>query len=827
MKIILFILFSSFFIFAQKGILTGKIVDAGNEEPLIGVNIVVNELEKIGTASDTEGNFILKLENGAYSLKFSLIGYQSVVKTDVIIRSGNETYLNIKLSQSSLELDEVKVSADYFDKSTIENPLSAVSLDAEEVRRSPGSSQDFQRILQAMTGVSFSNDQNNELLVRGGSPNENLTVLDNIEIHSTNHYPNEYNSGGPINMVNVELLEDIQFSTGGFNSKYGDKLSSVITLNTREGTRNRILAGVFNFSMAGIGAVLEGGINSGRGSWILSARKSYIDLIASGFGLTAIPHYYDIQFKAAYDLASKQKITLVGIYGNDKITIDGETDKERPEFSSSIDSIDVEFINVKQYQYAFGATLKSLWNKDLYSIITVSNNRFNSKLDVGKFYTERIFDENGKVKKNNKLSYRNIFNESSENGETALRTEFVFQTYKNWEVNFGGAVKFIQYYNQQTVDADTTRYDINEDGIFDAVITQEPVKINYNFDPFKHNKNYIYINNKIKTLNDRLIFNLGFRYDTFTYSKKSNISPRVSLSYQIIPLLSSINFAYGEYFQTQSLPLYGDRYQSEVNRYLDNSLARHFVLGYEQILDEGLKLNIEGYYKKYEKLPFSEEFINFNDRTFRSEKIVNVGNKRIFGLDFLIQKKLVENYYGTISVSRMWTELDDPRLGFEGKTFISENDFPWVATIILGKRFKDLRKELDELPFYIKYPTMLLPFSDDMEISFRWRYASGKPYTPRFYSSYEQNREGGSKWTDGAWITSDDINSERYPDYHRLDIGFNSRYNFKNFSMNIFLSIQNLYNRDNIAFYVYNSDGTTDNVYQFQTIPLAGIDIEF
>ncbi|MGD8778339.1 MAG: TonB-dependent receptor [Ignavibacteria bacterium] len=825
-KVFIFCIVISSYLFAQTGTLSGKVIDAKSQEALIGVNITVNEIESMGTATDEKGRFLIKLPVGSYSIKASIIGYTPVVKTDIIIRTGRETTIEIFLEQTSVEIDEIEVNADYFDETLIENNSSTVILGAEEVKRSPGSVQDFQRILQAMAGVSFSNDQNNELLVRGGSPNENLTVLDNIEIHSTNHYPNEYNSGGPINMVNVDLIKDIQFSTGGFISKYGDKLSSVMVVESREGTRTKGFASNVMLSMAGYGGVFEGQINNGKGSWLLSARKSYIDLIAGSVGLTAVPYYYDFQFKAVYDLSRKHKLSLVGIYGNDKINIEGEPEITNLSLAGKKDTVDVSNIDVKQYQFAAGLSLKSIWSDKFYSILTVSKNNYNSKVNVTNDFTERHYDNGGEVGDSKKLKTRYVFNETSDNGETALRSEFVLNLNKNYELNFGGSLKFIQFNEQLLVDDDTVRYDINMDGIFDTTVVLAGNFINYDFDYFEHNKSYFYINNKFNLFNKKLEINLGLRYDQFTYSEQSNFGPRISASYKLIPGITSLNFAYGDYYQTQSLPLYGDRFQTDVNRKLKNTLARHYVAGIEHILEDGLKVNLEGYYKKYSNIPVNENFIYFNDRTSRSEKYLNIGEREIYGLDLLIQQKLVKDIYGTLAFSRMWTEEKDPRIGYEGETYISDYDFPYVVTLIVGKRFKDLRTKIDKTPFFIKFPSYLLPFSDDMEIGLRWRYASGKTYTPYEYVTNEQYRVGETQWTKGSWVSTNDINSARYPDYHRLDITLNSRYNFENWNLVIFLSIQNLYNRKNIAYYQYNSDGTRENIYQFQFLPVVGFEIE-
>lgn len=825
----LVIIFSSLN-FAQEGFITGFITDAKTLEPLYGSNILVNELENTGASTDEKGFFKIKVKVGSYSIKVSLVGYTSVIKTDVIVRSGSDAFLNVKLSSTAVELGEVSVTADYFDKSIIQNDLSTVVLSPEEIRRSPGSNQDFQRILQAMPGVSFSTDQTNELLVRGGSPDQNLVIFDNMEIHSTNHYPNEMNSGGPINMVNFDLIEDIQFSTGGFIAKYGDKLSSVMVVTTRDGTVLEPLKYNFNLSMAGAGVIAEGRIDGGRGSWIVSARKSYINLIASSFGLSSIPNYYDAQFKISYNLSQSHKLSWSGIYGNDKIHIEGVPERTDLKYANSSDTTEIENINVKMYQYATGLTLKSLWSNKLISNATISFNNYHDDIFFSYDYTKRNYNNNGVLTGTNILSSRKYFQNSADNGTLDFRIEFDWMINNSNELSFGGSLKTGRYKQTSFIAADSTRFDINSDGVFDnsdLVISRNASTFLNDYKLFDEFKDYVYVNHKTKLFDNRLILNLGVRYDHFTLSDKNNVSPRVSASYYLIQDLTSLNIAYGEYYQTQSYPTYGDRFNTKINQSLENSHARHFVLGFDHILDDGLKLTIEGYNKNFSKLPMQESFIFSNDRTFQSEKRFTIGKQTTYGLDFLLQQKLVKDYYGTISFSRMWSETDDPRVGREGKKFVSGYDYPYITSIIIGKRFHDLRKALDNTNFVIKYLTHILPFSDDMEISIRWRYASGRPYTERTFVTSEQHNIGEGEWTKGTWIETDKINGLRYPAYHRLDFGFSSRYNYEKWSLSMFLSIQNLYNRKNIAFYQYNSDGSIENVYQFAVMPIGGIEIQF
>ncbi len=813
--------------FSQTGTITGIVHDAMTGEALPGVNVVVNELKTVGASTDSKGRFILIVPVGSYSLRVSLMGYRPVVRTDVIATAGGETNIVVRLSESPLELGGVTVSPDYFEKAAVENSLSTIVLGSEEVKRSPGSAQDFQRILQAMAGVSFTTDQTNELLVRGGAPDENLTVLDHMEIHSTNHYPNQYNSGGPINMINVDLIQDVQFSTGGFISKYGDKSSSVLNITTREGTRESDIRGNANLSMAGYGAVLEGRINDGAGSWLISARNSYVDLVAGSFGLTAIPKYYDVQSKIVYDLSAVHSISFSGIYGHDLINIVGEPGAVNLSMAGRKDSLDVFNVDVRQHQYAAGITLESKWSPRFISIVTVSDNSYTNGTFVTSDFTERSFGPTGKVSATNILNSRNIYRDNSDNGETAVTSELIYNAGAAGEISLGGALKFIHFKSTQSSDADVARYDLNSDGVFDATITLQPVNIDYDFPFAEQYKAYSYANDKLGLFEGRIVLNVGLRYDYMSYSGNGDVSPRLSASWSVVPERARLNFAYGRYFQTPSLPYFGDRYQSEVNRYLESSEAEHYVLGAEYIPAAGLKMEVEGYYKKYTRLPVSESFVHFSDRTFRSERILNIGRQDVYGVDLFVQQKLVEDIYGTVAFSRMFSKYYDPRIGMEGKTFASDYDFPYVATVIAGKRFANLRSRLNTMPFYLRYPSYLLPFSDDMEISFRYRYATGKPYTPQVFVTNEQHREGGSKWSSGWWVPTDEINSARYPDYQRLDVALSSRFNFNKWNLVMYLSVQNLLNRKNVAYYQHNSDGTVETVYQFALLPVVGMEAEF
>ena len=472
-------------------------------------------------------------------------------------------------------------------------------------------------------------------------------------------------------------------------------------------------------------------LNDGRGSWILSARNSFLDLIAGGVGLTSIPYYYDIQFKTVYDISPVHKLSLSGIYGNDKIDVEGETDHTNLLLKDSRDSVDIENVFVRHHQYAAGMSLKNLWSNNFYTLTTLYTNSYFRNIDVKFDFSERRYNNAGEVYNSRTLGTRSVFRSKGDDGITALKTESVWNINSWNEVNIGGSIKTGNYHENILIDADTARYDINGDRVFDALITQPESAFSVNYNLFSQYKYYAFVNDKLRFFDDKFLINAGFRYDYFSYSKKGSFSPRLSLSYFLQPAITSLNFSYGEYYQSLSYPEYGDRYNMEINRYLDNSHAEHFVFGIEHIIADGLKLNFEGYYKKYDHIPVDETFIHYNDRTFRSDKKLSIGEQKVYGIDFLVQQKLVKDIYGTLCFSKMWSKFNDPRIGYEGKTYTSDYDFPYVATIIIGKRFKDLRNDINKLPLYLRIPTYILPFSNDMEISVRWRYASGMPYTLR------------------------------------------------------------------------------------------------
>jgi hypothetical protein len=341
-----------------EGEITGFVRDQSTHQVMEGVNVVVIGTT-LGAATDAEGRFrIPGVSQGTYSLRASMIGYTPVVKTDIVVAPGRKSRVVFELAEEIVQIGEVTVQADYFARRP-ELATSGHNLNYEEVRRSPGAAGDVSRVVQSIPGVVMSTDLRNDLIVRGGSPTENLFVVDNLEVPNVNHFGTQGASGGPIGMIHTEFIRDVTFISGGFPAKYGDKLSSVMEIELREGNREEFEAKI-NVNAAGAGVIVEGPVG-GTGSWLASVRRSYFDFLLKHFnfsGITVVPNFGDGQAKVVVDLAGQDRLSFLAIGGIDDIKF-ANVDKEN--YGANPDLSGVDDVKNHQYQYLVGGTWKRLW----------------------------------------------------------------------------------------------------------------------------------------------------------------------------------------------------------------------------------------------------------------------------------------------------------------------------------------------------------------------------------------------------------------------------------------------------------------------------------
>lgn len=652
-----------------SGVINGIIKDKETQNPITDANIEISEL-KIKTNSNEKGNFeFLNIPLGSYQLKISCIGYETIIKTDIVVLSSRPSYVVAELTQSIITTEEIKVEGKYFQKSTDES-TSKFNLDFEEVRRAPGAVEDISRMIQILPGVSPANDQRNDLIVRGGSPSENLTLIDGIEIPNVNHYPTQGSSSGPIGMINVKFINNADFSTGGFSAKYGDKLSSVLNITFREGYRERILSDI-NLSTAGFGGVFEGPLFTKRGSFLFSARKSYLNLIKSAIRLAAVPDYWDFNLKAVYEINDNTKLNLIGLGGIDKISFAGEA----PEISD-----DNPYGKAKgnQEQFTIGINLKKLF-KQGYLQTSIANS------------TAFVYIENLDIK-TDKMKF---FYDSFET-DFNLRSEIFYQLNSQNNLILGAGGKFIKFKYHNYFNEDTTS--------FGYVIPEINVNRKENF-----YKAYIYGQYTLKLFSNKLIINTGIRLDYFSgINKKHIISPRFGISYSLFSS-TTINFSTGQYFQS---PEYIWLMADTRNKQLDYIQANHYVAGIEQLIMQDLRFTIEAYYKDYKKYPVSVLIPTYvlisggaeNGPNVLFGEAVSKGYGFSRGIDISFQKKLTGNgIYGMLNYSLSESKVT----GLEGGEKPGSFDYRHNLTIIAGYQI-----------------------ANDWLIGIKFRYTTGRPYTP-------------------------------------------------------------------------------------------------
>ena len=678
--LLLLLLIAPTAVFSQKsydGIILGTIIDAETQSP---VEDAVIEILNTGnkTTTDSTGNFFFQnLKYDSYQIKISGTGYDPLIKSDLIVYASKPLELIIKLNSKGIITDQIDVEANYFQKSSDVN-ISSLNLDFEEIRRAPGATEDISRMIQTIPGVSIGNDQRNDIIVRGGSPAENLILIDGIEIPNINHFGTDGSTSGAIGFINVKFIQETGILTGGFPTTFGDKLSSVIDINFREGSKKKFYSDI-NLSIAGFGGIFEGPLSE-KGSYLFSVRRSYLELIKNSIRLTSVPNYWDFNLKADYEISPKDKITLIGLLGLDKIDFSEESAENNPYGNSQDD----------QKTFAAGINYKKLFKKGF--IQTVLSDSYTDN------YIVQIDGQSALIKFENKAN----------NNEIILKSDLNYQLSSNLSLNTGIGGKYAGIKNYLFLKGDTNAagfvFDtINADSKFNAV------------------KLFGHANLTSKFLKDRLVVNTGVRLDYFDYIRlKTYFSPRIGASYKITPV-TSLNAAAGIYYQS---PEYIWLSSHPDNKNLNSIRSDHYILGLDHFFSGDLKATVELFYKNYKDYPVWKDiptYILIDGGTEFGPNIVgeavSAGTGYVKGIDVSLQKKLSsqKGLYGIINYSYINTGFTALTGGEKPGAFDPGHQF----TLIAGYQF-----------------------SSGWLAGLKFKYSGGRPYTPLDYDASKRvNRE--------------------------------------------------------------------------------------
>jgi hypothetical protein len=752
--LLIIIAYQNFFAQNLSGGIYGRIIDYSTKQPIPFANIVVLETN-FGAASDENGFF--KIDNipvNTYQVKASVVGFNPQIKTDVVLQTAKPTEINFELVPQAIELEGVTVTSDYFRKDPLEvNSIRNFSY--EEIRRSPGGFEDVIRALSILPGVAQADAGRNDLIVRGGAPSENLYLINGIEVPNINHFGTQGATGGPLSYVNLDFVRETSFSTGGFSSLYGDKLSSVLNINLRDGREDRI-GGKGTISASQFGLNLEGPITQSS-NFIFSARRSYLDFIFKAADFAFVPEYYDVLLKADFNTHAQDAFSFLFISAFDNVKFFNDDAEQR--FDNS------RILGTDQVQYVAGFTYRHLFTNGFFNLALSRN-----YVDYDSRQSDSLLNP--------------IFTNKSKEEENSLRADLVFKLSKTSELNIGGTAKLIE--------AD---YDI----LFPTFVTSfgDSLPVTSLKTENTYTKFGVYTNFNTLLFN-KLTANVGVRSDIFTaLNKKVYFSPRLSLSYAVTDL-TNINFSTGIYHQSPSY-IWLEAFESNKDLRMIN--VNQFVFGFDHRITSDALLKVEAFYKDYDNYPTSllrpylvlantgAGFTGSDDNfsSFGLEPLIDAGFGKARGIELSLQKKLSEiPYYGIFSFTYSksdYTSLD----GIERSGSYDQN---WIVNLSGGHKFDEF-----------------------WEISSKFRFASGKPYTPF-------NPDG-----------SQDIanyNTARMKSSHSLDVRVDKRWYFSGWTLITYLDIQNIYNQKNASGIRWDRrEMKVDESSSIGILPSIGISAEF
>jgi len=605
--------------FATTGIISGKVVSENSQQPLWGVNVTLQELSR-GTATDSVGKFTFaNLPAGNYRVIFRHIGYQPFTRADVLVRPDRITACEVELSESIISGEAVEVVADFF-RHEPEAQTSMIQFNAEEIRRAPDAAGDVSRILMVLPSTAQVYDNANDLMVRGGSPFENGFFVNQIQLPNINHFPVQGATGGAIGLLNIELIDDVEFYAGGFSPAFGDRLSAIVDIQYRKGNAEGIESQI-DLSLGGFGGCLEGPLPRKKGAWILAGRRSYLDLIVDAIGTGVAPRYGDLQVKIDYDLDSRNSITLLNIFGSNSIQYQPTeaADSDQPAFGAN-----------STRQNTIGMNWRALWNRRGFSNTSLSYSFVQSEAEWTDTYTQ--------IRERQSDYFEGILN---------FRNASFFQISPGNTLEFGVDATFemddYQYfYNEST----------NAAGNF---VPARTLNEKFNYHRLGAFFNYQW------TPHPQWSFRWGVRGDYYSQVARVVASPRLGLHFQVNPLLA-LYVATGTSYQ--QLPAF---LLSQTAQNLNLPEAQQHVAGLTYFLTAATRLNLEIYQKNYRHFPLSslapQSFI-IDDGRFMSYfqnygDLQATGNAVARGIEFSVQKKLAKNFYGLVSAAYFRSRYQD------------------------------------------------------------------------------------------------------------------------------------------------------------------------
>jgi outer membrane receptor for ferrienterochelin and colicin len=720
----------------NTGQITGIVTDE-RSAPVAGASVYL-EGTSIGTQSDFDGNFTIdNVEPGSYNIIASYIGYESQTRFNFIVRSKGTPQLNFVLVEAAESLDEVVIDSSNKISRPRETPLSTQTLSAVEIATYPGSNNDVVQVAQTLPGVSPSvGGFRNDLIIRGGAPNETVYYLDGMEIPNINHFATQGSAGGPVGLINVSFIDNVTLSTSAFGAQYDNPLSGVLQFSQRQGSQDGF-RGNFRISASEAALTLEGPLLKKDGemastTYLVSVRRSYLQFLFGLIGLPFRPNYWDYQYKIDHQIDTHNSLSLIGIGSIDDFTLEAPDDPDEGQ-QAQLDQ--APFID--QRTNAIGLTWKHRFKDGSgFMQTTLSNNTLNNEFS-------RYRDS-----ENQQGLY---FNNDAVESETKLR----------WQATrFSGEWKFTGGVNLQYSDYSNNTLDLIGENAYSTQI-----------DFVKYGLN---LNATRSFFNDTFDVSFGFRMDDDSFTDKDNLlstfSPRLSLSYEFIEDWR-VNATVGRYFKLPPYTILGYRDPEGLltNRDVNYTRSDHYVLGVQHYFNPSSSISVEGFYKYYDNYPVSvRDGVSLANKgagfeVLGNEEIVTDGRGRSYGAEFLFEQKLTGNFYGILSYTWFYSEFT----GFDREVFLpSVWDSRHLLSFVGGYKLKR-----------------------NWEVSARYRFAGETPFVPVDQDATLANYPE-------IILDYGRLGEEKLGIFSQLDLRIDKRWDLQRLSLNIFIEAQNVLSQD-------------------------------
>lgn len=842
---------------SAAGIIEGKVIDASTREPMSGASVRLVGTP-FGDACNARGEFrIEQTPAGAYTLRVTFLGYEPTT-AEVQVKNGETLRLNLTMKEAAVQAKEVEVVAKKRRQEQSDVRSSVFNLAPQETKVLAGGVEDVLRSLQALPGVLARSELSSELIVRGSGPDQNLMLMDDIEIL------NPYRLYGTISMFNPETVSDITLLTGGFPAKYGDRLSAVLDITNRNGTRARAFATELNLNLTNGNLIAEGASPFGLdGSWIFSARRTYYDLIvgpilrgSQNFENVSLPNFTDFQSKLAFTLAPEHRIQLSAVTSRDAVDIrTGEKTSARP---SSINAENSTTNSAVGLAWQFTPE-KSVSNKVVASWYrNAGNTSLDNEFVDGLNYSEEFLD-----------SLEAAGGDPNQLSVFAVESRQTYD-FTKWSLKDELSFKLPRHLFEAGAGADyltTSIYyfvNVNENArAFREANPNSPAVRGFpNEGVTEQTKSYgrvgAYVQDRFELIPYRLFVQPGVRADYYGVNARAYLSPRFNLSYAL-NASTTLRGAAGLYYQspgyekflTQSQSQFLNLFQGDdFIKSIRSEQATHYVVGVDRWLNEKWQLRGEAYYKR------------FNDVIVRKKELTAVQSSSYLGGDAFNPANWSQPSAVT-QAQLTTTPVNDGTGGAYG-----------VELLLAKVRTSETANAADDrVSGYVSYGLavaerqrdgLTVPFDYDqrhtinfvgnykltewLDFGVRWQFGSGFPFTaplgakPRIVRldetgetySVQRNSQGQTLF-DLDLGSESNLNASRYPAYHRLDLRLTASAQFWSAQWAFYLDVVNAYNRQNVIGYNYDivrGDGDLPVIQRSATtalplVPSIGINAAF